>query len=197
MPPRTVVVAAADLPGYIAGLPRLLTGDLYVTVSAGTTQTAVTISGFYGVGKLTITAQTGAEVNFSRINAYYNNAMIVFNGLKFQGESDALLTVYQSDLRLMDCAFLGVDSKGGGVSAYAMALIELDKCTFEGLSTAIVAGETSIISAINCAAAENYIGAHVWHGGIVMLAGTTSELLGGATSTKAGGLIVKGDGTLL
>lgn len=197
VPSRTAEVTAMDLPGYIMGLPKLLTEDLIIAVSAGTIPTTVAINSFYGPGRLTITAQDNAEVNFSGISAYYNNIIVQLNRLKFQKAGGSLLDVYESDLRLENCDFLGIGGSPFGLSAYLMCAIALDSCTFRYLDTAIFSGETSIISATNCAAAENGNGAYVWRGGIVLLAGTTPELMGGVANKKAGGLIVKSDGTLL
>ena len=194
---RTVEVAAAELPNYINSLPRLLTEELTITVLGGAAAKTITLRYFYGAGTLTIKAAEGAQVQIGRINAYYNHAMLNLNGLKLQKANEVLLDVYQSDLRLTNCSFLGSGGKPAGITAYAMSRISAKTCTFQNLSTAVLAGETSIAAVTNCAGAGNNIGVNAWNGGIIMLSGSTPDLVGGAANTKAGGIIVNKNDELI
>ena len=80
---------------------------------------------------------------------------------------------------------LSIDGNGGGISNCRIAV-------FSAGSTIV-----SIYNENRGDFSGNAAGPYVFRGGIILLGGSTPELLGGATSTKAGGLIVKADGTVL
>lgn len=212
VPARTVEKAAADLPDYIAGLPRLLAERLTVKVSGTLTADALLIDGFYGPGSLYINAEADGDAVFKNQTQVANCGVpVYFTNIRFQDPApgstasrNSLTASEGSVVQISGCSF---SSSDGGHNQNYRAL-----CPFSGsviyavnLSAAncgavVLAAEGGIavcIAASADALHDNATGAYVWYGGIVILCDNTPDAMGGASNMKSGGFIVKSNGTLL
>lgn len=209
MPSRTVMVAAADLPGYIASLPRLLMEHLTINVSGSITSGApISLNGFYGPGRLSITMTDPDGVCDRNFNILYNRIVIYLNNFHFQdpepgGENDrnSIFAAYGSQVVLENCSFSGSgEIKYTAIGLHEFASIYMHKANVSGCGKVTIVGPGCVICITAFLAADlhdNNIGAQVWHGGIVILESVVPDALGGVSNVKQGGMIVKGDGTLL
>lgn len=207
MPGRTVEVAAADLPAYIAGLPKLLTENLHIKVS-GTLTEPLMINGFYGSGYIDIAGTDCVFLDTAEVDDCA--VMVLIRNVKFQNNPsgtsrNTLLSARRCQyLRIADCEFSNVDSaeKIGAVASDSGACLFVINCKIHGVEVAAHASRSSILSIVFSAISEeeqfydNVNGAYVWNGGIILLY-NVPDLLGGNTNAKQGGIIVKSDGTLL
>ena len=202
---RTVELAAADLPGYIAGLPRLLTENLKISVSGVLTDLLI-INGFYGSGSISIEGDGGCKFQGGVMTNCSVNITLInleISGLSEAGNAIVFVDTSRSFV-MSNCTITGsgsADSEGAfGVRANGLSHVLISNCGISNCATAVIAALNSVVSIYNRTGGtfeNNDIGPYVYYGGIILLSGTTPELLGGATSAKSGGLIVKGDGTLL
>lgn len=212
---RTVELAAADLPDYIAGLPRLLAENLTVKVSGTLTADFLYITHFYGPGFLTVMAEAdGDAVLKALVHVSACAVPVTFQTIRFQdpkpeteAERHGLSTTNGSIVYAYDCSF---SSTGGGTSqnkgyTALFASYGASICTAH-IKNASGCGCVAMASrggAIVCSAAtadalhDNAVGAYVWEGGIVYIGGASPNTLGGASNGKHCGLIVKDGGTLL
>lgn len=213
MPPRTVEVTAADLPAYIAGLPRLMTEDLEIFVSGDVTQ-HVNITGFYGPGSLWIyagvlgTYQRDAAV-VHKLNILDSTVRVCLSGIHFEDSGldndDALLDVKRGQCEIYECGFVGKRAETNkaqyAIRSYRNSVVcSADILEISGFYMAGVSGYSSILS-IHSGLGEpmfqgNTYGVYAYRGGAAYLSGSTPDTVGGATNQKSGGMIVKGDGTL-
>ena len=65
-------------------------------------------------------------------------------------------------------------------------------CSIQSYGTAVSSIVMSMLGVINVTASGNSTGAYVYNGGIILLHGTTPELVGGVQNTNYGGLIARG-----
>ena len=198
---KSVTLAPTELFDYIKALPRMLTDNLTITLTAGTVTKAIDLTGFYGGGRLTIQAEEGANVQFADY-LYVNHCKSVFlTGLKFMGGqvyNKGHVVAYNSCVYLTDCTFDSAnDSEAKGFIATDGSRAWLYGGTVSNCGVGVQAMGASVVSVYDISASGNTVGASVWSGGIILLCGSTPELLGGASNTKEGGLIVKANGTLL
>lgn len=196
---RTVELAAADLPAFIAALPRLLTENLTIKVS-GTAAGVVDISRFYGPGSLTVAAAAGQTTSIGSLYAEGNRAHVSLSGIKFQGAqpfSNTYVTIQNSALfTLNNCSVQG-SGKSYDAMNVSISTVHLNGCGFTGVNKVITPGGGAVISFYNCTGSGNNVGIF-GAGGAVFLMGSTPPLLGGASNGRYnGGLIVKADGTLI
>lgn len=198
VPSRTVEVAAADLPAYIAGLPRLLTENLTVKVS-GTTTDAISFYRFYGSARLLISAQEGETASIGAVYVEDCHAAIGLSGLRVQSDTPTFNTLVlisgSTSLRLHNCHILG--TKTLDAVNISMGTIYLNECQFTRVNRVLINGYGAVVTVDNCTGSDNVFGI-ISTGGAVHLMGSTPELLGGSANSRySGGLIVKADGTLL
>lgn len=204
VPSRTVEVEAADLPDYIAGLPRLLTEELVLNVT-GELDTEVQIKDFSGPGSIHIYG-SGFEmqniISISNCSAYVSINYVDLAGKAGVTDNKYLLNVENCRfVRAALCGFAGQgkgETCGGVRSAFGGGII-LVGCRFSGLASAVLASSGSIaaVSGDEPSCENNARGAYVWHGGIIMLGPGIPDTLGGVSNANQGGLIVKSGGTLL
>lgn len=203
-------MAASELPAYIAGLPKLLTENLTINV-AGNLNERLDINGYYGGGSLLIDGQGGGSLQ-KGVRASNCSVRITLSNLEISGHLEigpagiSNLIVYSNDNKqftMSNCTVTGsksADSEGDvGVRADG-SRANITNCSISNCGTAVIAAVNSVVSIYNRTGGifeNNDVGPYVYYGGIILLSGTTPVLLGGATSAKAGGLIVKADGTLL
>lgn len=201
MPSRTVEVAAADLPAYINSLPRLLTTNLTITVRGGTIDGNLAVRGFYGPVTLTIQAKENEEVICQGWISVKNCGLYVeLKGLKlYQSSVGSGIAATASLLTARNCFVRSSESGNSSTGAFSSrgGALTLYDCALHNCTYALNAQSCGIIAAHNCTGSENIYGTMVVMGGIVLLSGTTPDLMGGNANTKGGGLIVKADGTVL
>lgn len=202
MPSRTVEVAAAELLAYIAGLPRLLMEHLTISVSGTETIDFVWIMHLYGPGSLTIRVAEGAEVTVQvQVLVDSCSVPITLEGLQIIGDNSGagtiFIVVHTPLVVARNCVIdREHDINKSGILAQNGSHLLLGQCQITHCYLAINCQNGSIMCAIDCTGANNVSG--IWAaGGIVLLLGTTPELLGGSVNSKNGGIIVKADGTLL
>ena len=204
MPKKQVTLDIAGLQAYLDSLPRLLTEYLEITVS-GTLTSPLTIAGFYGPGRLLIQSGSDGAVFRCKVSVDGCSAMVVFWNLQFEepediGSNDGVLyAAFDDFLWLSNCTFTG--REGGtakAIRADYRCMVATDNIGISGFSCAVLSGRTAIVSVNGPASgfSGNTTGAYVFRGGMVLLSGGVDELLGGSANTKAGGFIVKENGTL-
>ena len=202
-PVRTVTLAAAEVSAYIATLPRLLTENLILNVTAGTVAETLGLFGFYGPGRLQIKSASDAmDVTLAGgAVAYRCAAEISLRKMTITGghspENAAVTSTSGGILVLDSCSLTAGSGINLGIYAGQGSRIYMAGGSLTGFNTAVLAQHTGTASLNDVAASGNTTGAHVWAGGIILLNGSTLETVGGSTNAKAGGMIVKKDGTLL
>lgn len=201
VPLRGVELAAEDLPEYIAGLPRLLTESLTITVS-GTLTDTLWIARFYGPGDLRIWGTEGCTIR----NVIVSNCTVPIQLINLKlgapqlpSETVNIVSAVQSvGLRMRGCAISG----GAGLRGLmaSASTVRLDDTSIKNCEFAVIASSGAVVP-VNAETsglyADNQTGAYVWNGGIILLSGSVPSLLGGTTNAKGGGIVVKPDGTLL
>ena len=191
-------VEAAELPAYINSLPRLQTTNLTITVRGGTIAGNLEVRGFYGPGALIIQAKENEEVVCQgRMRALNCGLYVELKGLKLYSADG--IAANASILTAINCSVNRTESENSTTGAYAChgGALTLYNCALHGYTYALNAQICGIITAHNCTGSENIYGTMVAMGGIVLLSGTTPDLMGGNANTKGGGIIAKVNGTLL
>lgn len=196
-----VTLSPAELPAYIAALPRLLDKYYEIKLTAGTCTETLKFNGFYGLGYLMVIGADnlgsvftgGLEVDKSHTNIRLRGLSIA--GLVGDTTISALTSTY---LYLESCT---VDCTGAtyGLTLYDSARASFNQCTIQNCSAGkvLICAYGSIGTFSNCTMTNNKIGAWVYNGGIVLLSGSTPDTLGGSANEKGGGIIAKANGTLL
>lgn len=203
VPSRTVEVAAADLPAYIACLPRLLAENLTVTVLGGSCgPNGLYIHNFYGPGRLTVQAAEGAEVLCPLILEIFRCAVpVAMAGFRIEGPSGAGSYVQVGGCRAYLSGFTvdgaSKNHNGGAFAAISGGMIYLHSSEIKNIFYALVANTGGTIIADSVTASGNTTGAASSAGGIITLAGTTPELVGGTVNSHWGGLIINKNGELI
>lgn len=205
VPSRAVTLTAAELQGYLNALPKMLTENITLNVT-GTLDSALSLSGFYGSGSLTIDGGQAFTLSNSGTALYvmHCRTMVSFYNMTILsttagGDLGAVDTCYLGDGNRID--FVRCTIQGGGynigVRPRGICITYMRNCTLTGNYMALDIEEGSTATVIDATCSENTIGGRVYHGGILLLVGTTPELLGGTSNSKLGGIIAKADGTLI
>lgn len=203
IPARTVEVAAADLHAYIAGLPRLLTDDLTVTVLGGSCgPNGLYIHNFYGPGRLTVQAAEGAEVLCPLVLEIFRCAVpVAMAGIRLEGPSGAGSYVQVDGCRAYLSGFTvdgaSKNHNGGAFEVHNGGMLCLSSSEIKNIFYALVANTGGTIIALDLAASGNTNGAVSSAGSIITLAGTTPELVGGTVNAHWGGLIINKNSELI
>lgn len=208
LPSRTVEVAAEDLPAYINSLPRLLMADITIKVT-GTLTEFLYIHRFSGSGSISIDGNGDCRLQ-GGVSIRSSSAVVVFRNLEFSLRKDKMQLndivdiQFSGNVSIRSCSVAGSESANTegevGVRADYHSCAALINCGISNCRIAVISAGSTIVSIYNENRGDfsgNAAGPYVFRGGIILLGGSTPELLGGATSAKVGGLIVKGDGTLL
>lgn len=203
VPSRSVTVAASELAAYIAALPRLLTESISITLTTGVCGSRVFLNNFYGSGSITINAPDGTACSFPKgIEVRDCKSFIILEGLSVSSDtaSGSQAAIGVSNAIYLDVNKCSIDANGSeyAVSAYNGTHLSVRKSEIKNASSAaLLCGYTSVANIVSCTAENNTAGAYVYHGGIVLLADSTPDTLGGSANKKSGGLILKANGTLL
>lgn len=165
VPSRTMELEASELPGFIAGLPRILTEKLSIALTgiyAGT----ITIERFYGPGSLHISGSGGTEIQgsimimdcASRISIYHVKVS-AGNGL----DGVNLITVDSSMASFKDIEFSGSGTGDViGIRTQGGATAMLFGSIMHDLHTAVMASGPSVISVYDVSASNNGTGASAY-----------------------------------
>lgn len=203
IPSRTVSLNVTELPAFLNRLPRLLTEDLTIQIS-GTLEDPVGIHGFYGSGSIRLVAADEIGCTFKRrVHILECSIAVWLQGLRFddteQLEDIAMVRVQEArNVRILNCVFLGAGS-GIAVSVSNFANVEMDSCSIRKFNVALSGYSSSVIVAMRCQeVSENTYGIHAGYGMVVMLGGSSPDLMGGASNYKySGAMIVSSNNTLL
>ena len=199
-PSRTVTVAAAELPAYINALPRLLTENLTIDVGAGTCTDTLQINDFYGSGSINIRGSSNYGSVFSGgITINHCHIHVDIRGVSVSANRSSVVDVTTAAYVYLESCKIDGSGATQCASAYEGAHLSLASCSLVNCASgyAILCGHTSIAALSDCNASQNQTGAFVYHGGIVLLAGSTPDTLGGSSNKKSGGIIVNANGALL
>ena len=202
LPSRSVEVAAADLPAYLAALPRLRTENLNITVTRGTVPGALELKNFYGPGFIWLWGSEGVEINGPvTISGCANYIRTGVYSVKGKTSGNAAVHVITSPIvALSDITIDGSaipHSHLIGVRCDSSSWVQLENVEIKNTDLALCSINNGIISAMNCSGSGNVTGCQAVQGGIILLSGKTPDLMGGSSNQKGGGIIVNKNGTLL
>ena len=203
-PYREVTVAASELSAYINALPRLLTENITITVTAGTAAQTLDFSGFYGSGRLRLVAN-GNVTLAGGISARYCACFVGIEGMSVTGgtpgadpKEKATVFLYHTPMMFLgNCTLTAGTGVTAGINQTSGSGVIFSGGSIRGYSRALLMSAGGIATVTNTAASGNTVGVYLYQGGIVQLCGTTPDTLGGSANKKSGGMIVKADGTLL
>lgn len=200
---RSVTVNAAMLVSYINGLDRFVTDLLTIKVNSGTVTDAVDLSGFFGDGRIVIQSASGSnDVTLAGgVVAYRCQLEINLLNLNISGMDDsqkaAVATLSGGYMQISNCVISQSGSATRGISVGTGSKLYMYGGSISGFSTAVLCQHTGTLSLNDVSASGNTTGGFVWAGGIILLGGSTPDTIGGSSNGKAGGIIVKANGTLL
>ena len=198
---REITLEAADLQAYIDALPRLRTEALTIQVNAGHVPRTLKLKSFYGPGFLWIIgrgAEGGSVLDDGLVISDCSNRIRII-GFDVRGRSvGTAAQVSTSPLAGLENltadgnnfpngAYNGVSSDGSAVTAVNVTISHFTRAVYGA----------SIFRLSNCGGSDNASGIAVEGGGVVLLSGSTPELMGGSSNSHWGGMIVRKDGTLL
>lgn len=196
-----VTLSPAELPGYIAALPRLLDKYYEIKLTAGTCTETLKFNGFYGLGYLmVIGADNLGSVFTGGVSVERTRVPVRLRGLSVSGLiGDTTVSALTSAYLYMDNCTVDCTGAAYGITLYDSASASFNQCTIQNCSAGkvLICAYGSIGTFTSCTMTNNKIGAWVYHGGVVLLAGDTPDTMGGSANEKGGGLIVKENGTLL
>ena len=198
---REITLEAADLQAYIDALPRLRTESLNIQVNAGHVPRTLKLKEFYGPGFLWIIgrgAEGGSVLDDGLVISDCSNRIRII-GFDVRGRSvGTAAQVSVSPLAGLENltadgnsfpngANNGISSDGSAVFAANFTISHFTRAVYGA----------SIFRLSNCGGSDNASGIAVEGGGVVLLSGSTPELMGGSSNSHWGGMIVRKDGTLL
>lgn len=203
MPSRSVTIELSALQSYLDSLPRLLTEDLAIDVTGSWTGN-ITVYGFYGSGRLTISGKDGCtltgNMTINRCSAFTDLFDIAFQAPATGLPRNSLLyATINRHLWIERCSFVG-NGTCYGVEGYISSSVCVVDCPIGNCNTAVESCANGRVVVFNPSAvtyANNTSGASVYRGGIILLGENTPDTLGAATNVHNGGIIAKANGTLI
>lgn len=199
-PAKSITLAAAELPAYINALPRLLTENFTINVGAGTCADALQINDFYGPGSINIRGASNYGTVFSGgITINHCHIHVDIRGVSVSANRSSVVDITTAAYVYLESCKIDGSGATQCASAYEGAHLSLASCSLVNCASgyAILCGHTSIAALSDCNASQNQTGAFVYRGGIVLLAGSTPDTLGGSSNKKSGGIIANANGALL
>ena len=203
VPGRTVEIELSALQSYLDSLPRLLTEDLTINVTGSWTGN-ITVYGFYGSGRLTISGKDGCTLTGNMTINRCSVIMQLFD-MAFQApatglhQNSLLYAVVNRHLWMQNCSFVG-NGACAGVEGYISSKVCLVDSPISNCNIAVESVANGRMAVFNNSAvtyANNTYGASVYRGGIILLGENTPDTLGAATNIHVGGIIAKANGTLI
>lgn len=201
VPTRSISLAASEVQGYLDALPRLLTEGLEIKIS-GTVPETLTIRNFYGPGGLTITNQSGQTYALAK-GMLLDNCdipIIVWRAaITVDTAQETPHCVSISNTKYMYVSNCVLTGNGASHAVYAMGnqSTVLVGCTMTNHKVCAFAFRGAVLSITGGTFADNTTGAYVYDGGVILLGGTTPNLLGGTANSHGGGVIVSANGTVI
>lgn len=204
IPFKSVTLEASALQAYIDALPRLLTEYLAISVNAGHVPETLRLENFYGAGSISVSGPgANSGVLDNGINIEGCSVPIFVSRFDIRGSS-VNFAISVSWSQKVSLVYMTADrshfSSGGtnifGARINYLSCVSLTECAFSGMNIATYC-ENAFARILSCSGSGNSLGVAVESGGVIMMSGTTPELMGGASNGKWGGMIVKKDGTLL
>ena len=184
------ITLAADLQAYIDALPRLRTEALTIQVNAGHVPRTLKLKSFYGPGFLWIIgrgAEGGSVLDDGLVISDCSNRIRII-GFDVRGRSvGTAAQVSTSPLAGLENLTADGNSFPNGVSSDGSAVTAVN-VTISHFTRAVYGA--SIFRLLNCGGSDNASGIAVEGGGIVLLSGSTPNLMGGAVNKKWGGIII-------
>ena len=203
VPTRTVTLTAAELQSYISALPKYLAKVEELVVDGGEINAPLSLTGFFGPGFIIIRSngsdnklklKKGIAIGRCEVNIQF--LQLEISGLSTQLNPPECAHISNAvSVTFSMCDFVGTSNTGCAVSADKGSCVTLAECTISGWYQAGLAMTTAIVNIFDCTCNGNTYGAQVWGGGIILLSGSTPELMGGASHILQGGMIVRKDGT--
>ena len=203
VPSRSVTIELSALQNYLDSLPRLLTEDLTIKVTGSWTGN-ITVYGFYGSGRLTISGKDGCtltgNMTIDRCSVFMELFDMAFQAPATGLHQDSLLyATINRHLWVERCSFVG-NGACYGVEGYISSSICVVNCPISDCNTVVQSCANGRVVVFNNPAvtyANNTNGAYVYRGGIILLGENTPDTLGAATNIHNGGIIAKANGTLI
>lgn len=203
VPSRSVTIELSALQNYLDSLPRLLTEDLAIKVTGSWTGN-ITVYGFYGSGRLTISGKDGCtltgNMTIDRCSAFTDLFDMAFQAPATGLHQGSLLyATINRHLWVESCSFVG-NGTCIGVRGYISSSVCVVGCPISDCNTAVQSCANARVVVFNSSAvtyANNAVGADVYRGGIILLGENTPDTLGAATNVHRGGIIAKYNGTLI
>ena len=203
VPSRSVTIELSALQNYLDSLPRLLTEDLTIKVTGSWTGN-ITVYGFYGSGRLTISGKDGCtltgNMTIDRCSVFMELFDMAFQAPATGLHQDSLLyATINRHLWVERCSFVGTGICYG-VEGYISSSICVVNCPISDCNTVVQSCANGRVVVFNNPAvtyANNTNGAYVYRGGIILLGENTPDTLGAATNIHNGGIIAKANGTLI
>ena len=197
---RSVTVTAAELPGYIKSLPRLLTEVLIVIAEQGAVPSGLELEGFYGPGMLHIDGKNSVlngGISILRCGAYVNLTHFDVRGTLTV--NSGLYAVYSARSPNVAMSHIIIDGSRSSADRAELTGVRCDNCgmtlmqefQISNVDTAVLITGASIATADGFDCSGNRTGAYAYRGGVLILIGSTPDLLGGATNIKGSGMIFK------
>lgn len=199
VPSRTVELAASELPGFLASLPRLLTEQLVIRTTGDLNASECLIEGLYGCGTLHIVQTDSGAVFKTRMKVDHCGVPVELKNIQFEdpvpgdeASRNGLFSVQGSAVYAYHCSFAssngGTDHNHGyrGISVGYGSTIYAEDCSFQSCGVAALAtgGGVAVCTkrSESTTMQNNAIGAYVYDGGMVILAGNMPDTLGGDTT---------------
>ena len=203
----TYQLEAADLQAKLDALPHCLTRDVTLSVN-GTVSQNITVRDFYGDGQLVIRGTSKEEFSVTgqvwltncRCRVTLGCAALLANAE--ESRPDILKIENCPDVELFNLDVSDGAKAKRGVAIYKSGVV-MASVSISGCLAAVIVyfGGYAVIRPADSYDAPSYsdnkIGAYIYHGGSVYLCGSIPSMLGGASHTNSGGLIVSSSGTLL
>ena len=201
VPTRYVTVTAAELPAYIKSLPRLLTEILVVTVvEQGAVPSSLELEGFYGPGMLHIDGKNSVlngGISILRCGAYVNLTHFDVRGTLTV--NSGLYAVYSARSPSVAISHIIIDGSRSSADRAELTGVRCDNCgmtlmqefQISNVGTAVLVTGAAIATASGFDCSGNRTGAYAYAGGVLILVGSTPDLLGGAANVKGSGMIFK------
>lgn len=195
-----VFLTGAELPGYIASLPKMVNDTIMIYVSGTITQN-VDFQGFYGNGALWIRRNGDSNFKASNVQISFSDcsARIYFYDCDFSDAGAADSTYYKGVVQIFNCRSLFIGSctftgNGTGRAIFCTnnSIINISSCTITNFGEALAPWGGSIMYVNHgVSGSNNSKGFHMYGASIAVLHTSINKLLGGASNYRDGGVIIQ------
>lgn len=201
VPEKAVTLSPAQLPDYLAALPKLLTEKLVITLTAGTLTQPLTISGFYGPGQIRLNGVSASTVCFQDgIRIEGCRAPIYLVGLRFMSPSSKEACIngsFSGYIWVQNCVLQGADAEGKRAFYMEACHATVQGCSITHFKYVLATLLNASVELFALSASDNTVGIEATRGGVAALGTEADSKLGGVANAKLGGIIINQNGTLL